>query len=346
MNLESPNPNPLHDFIKHDKWAEILKHFTDVLRINIFIASPEGQVLLPPPENRYGVAILENGWGGLAIYEPEKNFLRKFEKAGNYWEYTNAFGLQIFAIPMNLEENKNVAYMIVGPVALHRRVDAIECKLISRKLNLDAAKILNSLNEIRVVSFVTIKSILDLLSEVTKYILQLNSQGQKFSVKYLPPRLTETAKDIYSSIYLHELLATLLDVALSMTKAECGSIMVLDKKSQMLTIKVSRGIDMDRVKNTHLKIGEGLAGLAAKENMPFVISGTEGNSRIKHLLKRKDIRQALIVPLLTEGSMFGVLNIHTKNPNNLIAEDSLSLVQNLSKLTSAAITSIRQSFSE
>ena len=70
---------------------------------------------------------------------------------------------------------------------------------------------------------------------------------------------------------------TLLDVALKMTNTECGSIMVVDQEKQGdLTIKVSRGLNEERVKNTRVRIGEGIAGLAAKENKPFVIHGQQG----------------------------------------------------------------------
>jgi len=334
--------------INKDKWWDILQHFIDVLHINIFILDPQGQIILPPYQGRYGAEFLENKIFGLELSTDSPVFFRQFEKHENYLEYHNhTLDLHHFAIPMSAENGKLLAYMIVGPVILNKRLDSAEYKLISDKLQFDFDRLLSIINEVRVVSYITIKSILDLLAEVSKYVIQLSFQGQKMhnlglGQETFPPQISKAAQDIYSSICLDELLVTLLDVALSLTKAECGSIMILDKKRGGLMIKVSRGIDAERAKNTQVKLGEGIAGLAAKERIPFVIRGTTGDKRILHLLKRPEIRHALVIPICLENTVYGILNVHSKNEENNMTDESLNVVQNLSRLTSAAINSIQQ----
>ena len=342
--------NITNQLIDKDKWIEILKHFIEVLRINIFIVGSDGKIILSPLKKRYAEEILENKEIGFDLSVIERpNFIHKFEKHGTYLEYCHQFNLHSFAIPMLAEDEKVIAYMVVGPVALNKRLDSAQCQIISQKFNLDYGNLIDIVNEIRVVSFVTIKSILDLLFEVSKYVIQLNSQDQKLhkmssNKEVLSPQITEAAHDIYSSICLDELLVTLLDVALNMTKAECGSIMILDKKKNVLTIKVSKGINEKLVHNVHIKIGDGIAGIAVKENAPFIISGTRTDNRIQHLLKRPEIKHALVIPLVTENDVFGVLNLHTTSETNKMTDESLQVVQNLSKLTSAAFNSIQQQF--
>ena len=132
-------------------------------------------------------------------------------------------------------------------------------------------------------------------------------------------------------------------MALRLTKTECGSVMVLDSKSKDLTIRASRGIDQNIASKTRIKVGEGLVGLVAKENTSFVIHGTESdNNRIKPYLKRPEIKHALITPLLSQNNVFGVLNLHTKLNEITLRDDSLDIVQMLSRLTSVAINSIQQ----
>ena len=161
----------------------------------------------------------------------------------------------------------------------------------------------------------------------------------RFNKDILPKGITETANNLYKSIVLDELLVTILDVALNLTQAECGSIMILDDKKGDLAIKVSRGLDQDKIKSTSLKIGEGIAGVAAKENTSFFISGLEGDNRIRHLLKRVDIKQSLVLPLSYQNRVLGVLNLHTKKEENKIYENVNNL-KNFSKLISVAIKSI------
>ncbi len=350
------NPEYLrHEFmeqlINREKWVDILKHFIDVLQIDIFLVSLDGEVIIPPCKDKYGGEL----WTANSDFtstgkEKNMNFLTKFEKHGMYLEYNHHSDLQSFAIPLQLEEGKTLAYMIVGPVALNKRLDSQDLKKIksiTEKLSVNAERVVSILHEIRVVSFLTMKSILDLLFEVSKYVLQLSSQGQKFqklttNKESIAQQVSDAAQDIYSSICLDELLVTLLDVALSMTKTECGSIMVFDQNNQVLTIKVSRGLNTEIASSTQIKIGQGVAGYSAQKKLPLIIRGTHGDNRIKSYLKRPEIQHALVVPILTENNVFGVLNLHTKRKRSNINDESLGLIQNLSKLTSAAISSIQQ----
>lgn len=216
---------------------------------------------------------------------------------------------------------------------------------IAQQVNLKNDQLLNVINEIRVISFVAIKAILDLLSEVFKDVIELNLEKKRlhetrFNREILSHEITEAAQEMYMDIHLDELLVTILDVALSLTKAECGSIMILDEKSGELTIKVSRGLREGEVKRARLKLGEGISGLCAKENTSFVISSKEKvDSRIQHLLKRPEIKEAVVMPISAQNRVFGVLNLHTKNEETKI-EAGLDNLQHISRLISTAIRSI------
>ena len=46
------------EMINKEKWWEMLSHFIDVLRINIFVVDNHGLVILPPEKRRYGGRLL------------------------------------------------------------------------------------------------------------------------------------------------------------------------------------------------------------------------------------------------------------------------------------------------
>ncbi len=348
--MNKPTSLLISDLIDKEKWRYILQRFIDVLQINIFIVDAEGRAYLTPSMGRYGWKLLSHSTIGVDMFgEHSNSLLDKFKKQGFYLEYHYPFMLHSFAVPMDLEEGKPVGYMVIGPVILNKKLDNSEYEEIARKHNLNFRDFLDAINEVKVVSFINIKSILDLLCEVSKYVIQLNLQKQKLhKIKFnketspLPKEIIQVAQDIYSSVYLDELLTTLLDVALSMTKAECGSIMIVDNEAGDLTIKISRGIDKKIAQNTRVKIGEGIAGLAAQENSSFVIHGTDCDNRIKGFLRRPDIRHALVMPLVAQNRVFGVMNLHTKKDETPIIDQSLNIVQQLSKLTSVVISSLQQ----
>ncbi|MCK5581125.1 MAG: GAF domain-containing protein [Candidatus Omnitrophica bacterium] len=346
--MEHDNSKELsRNVIQKSKWMDFLKRFVDVLRINIFIVDCEGHVLIPPHQDgsrrRYGSIFLArsfmfdlSGRGG--------NLLDEFESHGKYLEAKDPFDFRAFAIPVKADGDRIIAYMIVGPVILNKRWENNDYINLFNLLGLKIDDFMDAVHEIRVVSYVTVKAILDLLSEVAKDVVALSLERKKlhhsrFNKKVLKKEIADIAQDLYTTIHLDELLVTILDVALNLSQAECGSIMFLDEVRGELEIKVSRGMDEERAQNTRLRIGEGIAGIAAQENRSFVICGEEGDDHIKHLLKRPDIHQAMVVPLSSKNRVFGVLNLHTLKEDGQIEANANNL-RHLSKLISAAIHSI------
>ncbi|MFH1359972.1 MAG: GAF domain-containing protein [Candidatus Omnitrophota bacterium] len=347
--MEQNQPKHIaQELIDKDQWAEILSRFIDVLRINIFIVDEKGKTILPPQKGRYGWEILASSPIGFDLLSEHSKFLEKFKKHGFYLEYNYQFDLHSFAIPICAQDENPIAYMIVGPVVLNKRLDKSEYKKIAANLAIEIKNLHDVMNEIRVLSFVGIKSILDLLDEVGRYIVHLkihqkDLDKKRFKKDVLPSDFRETVKDIYSSIYVDELLITFLEAALKLTKTECGSVMIVDDEKGDLTIRVSRGIDRTIAQQSCIKIGEGIAGLAARERSSFIVHGTKSeNNRLQPYLKRSDIKHSLISPIISKDKVLGVLNLSTKDENNDLNELNIETVKTLSQLTSVAINSIRQ----
>ena len=330
--------------INKEKWWDILSRFIDVLHINIFIVDRKGLTILPPEEGKYGGRLLTERSLGFHPTQDPAEYLKKFEQYGSYLEYTSPLNLHQFAIPININgEGGPLGYMIVGPVILNKRLENAEYTTLARERNIPVQDLINEVNGLRVVSNVMMNSILDLLCEIVKNNIELSGiksemRQQGEGKEGFSEEIKEAAKDLYSTVCLDELLVTLLDVALKMTNTECGSIMVVDQEKQGdLTIKVSRGLNEERVKNTRVRIGEGIAGLAAKENKPFVIHGQKGgDNRITPFLKRPEIQHALVMPLMAKRRIFGVLNLHTREAQCSI-ENNIENLQYLSNLLSSVV---------
>lgn len=350
-----PQKPLINEVLDKEKWRQILQRFIDVLQINIFIVDAEGRAFLTPSMGRYGWKLLSHSSVGVDMFgEHSNSLLTKFKKQGFYLEYHYPFMLHSFAVPMDTGDGNPVAYMVIGPVILNKRLDNAEYEEIARNLNLNFQELMDAINEIKVVSFISLKSILDLLYEVSQHIIGLGLQKQKTRTngrngqkEGLAKAVLKGSKRAFSSAYFDELFGTLLDVAMSLTKTECGSIMIVDDEAGDLTIKISRGLDNKIVQNARIKIGEGVAGLAAQENTSFVIRGSEGDDKIKPYLKRPEIRQAFITPLASQNRVFGVMNLHTKGEgpalDKISSDRSLDIIKQLSKLAETAVQGIQQS---
>jgi len=331
------------EVINKEKWWDMLSRFIDVLRINIFVVDSHGLIILPPEEVRYGGRLFTDQSLRFDLAGDRIDVIKQFEMQGSFLETCNRYDLSCYAIPIQINGGQTIAHMIIGPVILNKRLSASEYEDMASEYGCDKSELLSELGGIRVVSNIMINSILDLMSEIVrdnielslkeKELNKLKSTGEEGG---LTDEFKETAQEIYSTVYLDGLLATLLNIALKMTNTECGSVMIMDTKEKILTIKASRGIDPEMAKRSKIKIGEGIAGIAALENSSFLIRGMQGNNRIKPFLKRQDIKEALVMPLINKDKVFGILNLHTKKEGGQI-KANLENLRYLSELLSSAV---------
>ena len=324
------------DIISKQKWWDILSRFIDVLRINIFIVDNQGKIILPPEEGSCGGRLLSDRSLGFDLLSDSAGLVKNFEQNGSSLHSINRFQLHSFALPIKVEKNQVIAFMIIGPVILNKKLDNAEYEKMAKSYGVNSAELLSEIGGIRVVSNVMINSILELLSEIVRDTVDLSIKEKELDqLKYgqgaFSEEIDQVAREIYSIVRVDELLVALLDVALKMTNTECGSIMVMDDKQGVLTVKVSKGIETKNIEKIKVKLGEGIAGLAAKENEVFVINDQSSDNRITHLLKRPEIKYSLVMPLMGKNRVFGVLNLHTKSEESKI-QDNLDNLQYLSRL--------------
>lgn len=329
----------IQKIINKEKWWDILSRFIDVLHVNIFIVDSEGRIILPPEEGKYGGSFLTDTSLAYGWTVNTSQIIQKFKPSGSYYEYASPSGAHSFAIPINIDHDQTIAYMIVGPVILIKKLEWTKYEEIAKEYKINYDVLISQISEIRVMSNVMVNSILDLLAEIIKDNVELSKKDKYVKASdeksALAQEINKVAQEIYSTVRLDELLVTLLDVALKMTETECGSIMVLDEKNKNLSVKVSRGMTNQKAVETKGRLGEGIAGIAAKNNTSFVINGQQQvDNRIKHLLKRPEIKQSLIMPLTAKDKVIGVLNLHTKKDESKI-QDNFDNLQYLTKLLSS-----------
>lgn len=181
------------------------------------------------------------------------------------------------------------------------------------------------------------EDVLELLEDVFLYLIELGYYRYKLENTISLPGLNK----ITYKFYTNRLLNALLDVSFNVTDAEFGSIMLVDDKTHDLYIKVSRGIEKDIVKNTRLKMGSFLAGLAAKEKKLLLLDDNIKDENIKNRLKRPEIKQAIVAPIqMMNGGIFGVMNLDTRSPSDKFTPGNVETLRQLVKLVAATFQEV------
>lgn len=135
-------------------------------------------------------------------------------------------------------------------------------------------------------------------------------------------RLTELyslSRVISSTLEPQEVLNLIIDVAVKITRATTGSLMLIDTDSGVLNIEVARGFPPRVVSDTKLKIGEGVTGWVAKEGKPLLVPDVTRDG--KYIKIDKDIKSELAVPLIIEGEVIGVVNVDSTRTSAFTHED-------------------------
>lgn len=317
------------------QWQEIQEHFAEVIGATIRTIDPSGNPLTAASgATRLCAEIVSASQAGIAkcgeCFSPSLVNLRT---NGMWKEGCQCYlGLYNFAIPVSLSENQKIAYVLVGPVLLGERQKPEKYREKIAALGMDFDRFADALIEIKDFSFSAIQSVLELLRDVVSYIAEAGYHKFKLEKAIPSPELNR----MVSTLYTDKLLNALLEVSCGVLGGEFGSIMLLNEQTGELFIKISRGIKKDIVKHTRLKIGEGIAGLAAQEGRILLVNDKIADQRIKERFQRPEIKSAVVAPIQAEDKLLGVMSIGTRHASDKFDSENIEILRQLVKLAAVS----------
>ncbi len=123
-------------------------------------------------------------------------------------------------------------------------------------------------------------------------------------------------KAVNSSLDLHDTLEHLVNEVTVQLGINAATVLLLNRKTQMLEYVVSKGFRSDALKYTKLKLGESNAGHAATErriiSIPDLKQMPDGFTRSEHF-ENEDFVSYFAVPLIARGMVKGVLELFQRS---------------------------------
>lgn len=128
---------------------------------------------------------------------------------------------------------------------------------------------------------------------------------------------------ISSSLDLRVTLSEVLDLVISQLHVDAADVLLLNPDTQTLTYSAGRGFRTLAIEQSRLRMGEGLAGLAALEHrsisVPDLRDPASGFLRAP-LLESEGFIAYAVVPLMAKGKVQGVLEVLHRAPWSVDAE--------------------------
>ena len=125
--------------------------------------------------------------------------------------------------------------------------------------------------------------------------------------------LSKVASLITSGLYLDELLRLIVSVTAEIMNSNICSLMLLDPEKKELVVRATQSISERYNKKPNIRLGEGIAGIVAKENKPMCILDVSKDKRYLNMdiAKIEGLYSLASVPLAVKGRVIGVLNCYT-----------------------------------
>ncbi|MDI6830900.1 MAG: GAF and ANTAR domain-containing protein [Actinomycetota bacterium] len=135
--------------------------------------------------------------------------------------------------------------------------------------------------------------------------------------------LAEVSRAIVSDLYLEDILKLIVMVTAEVMNSNIVSIMLLNEATGMLETKATQAVSEEYLNKPPLKLGEGIAGRAAKENRPIQVLDVRKDSRYfnKTIAEKENLCSILSVPMSVRGKVIGVLSCYTSTPHEFTPEE-------------------------
>ncbi|MDP3787338.1 MAG: GAF and ANTAR domain-containing protein [Candidatus Omnitrophota bacterium] len=167
-----------------------------------------------------------------------------------------------------------------------------------------------------------------------------NTKGVKGSSSYERQieALSKISQTITSNLYLEDILRLIVMVTAEVMNSKICSLMLIDEKGKELVIRATQSISEAYNKKPNIKIGEGIAGIVAKENSPIAVFDVRKDPQYinRDIAKKENLCSLLSLPMSVKGRVIGVLNSYTSTPHKF-TKNEINILTTVANQAAVAI---------
>jgi diguanylate cyclase (GGDEF)-like protein len=180
------------------------------------------------------------------------------------------------------------------------------------------------------------------VSPLTARLLWGYDEGPGDRKSELLQALSEVVESLELTIDSDELFVRMLEIAVGVTGAEGGSLMLLDEESRELYIQVAIGVEPELWGKIRVPLGEGISGHVAASARPLHVRGKADQRHFNIVRERLDVESALSVPMVHEGRVLGVLNLHHPTREDAFSDEALHFMERVAALDAQIMQRARE----
>lgn len=143
---------------------------------------------------------------------------------------------------------------------------------------------------------------------------------------------------------LEKLLDEIIDASKSLLNSEAASLLLYDRKDNLLHYHTVAGSKRSAIKARTIKIGEGIAGWIAGKRIPAIIHDCYSDKRFNREFDSRSgfkTRNMICVPMLNKKDLIGVIQSMNKKGDRNFNKEDLDLFEALAAQCAVAIENAR-----
>ena len=304
-------------FVDLERWRPLQDSLIQVLGLNIGLVDTEGRPLTTLVDLvRVPWNVLTSSTKGFSKYEEcVHSLLVEARKQTRPFVCTQVGGLHLCVVPIR-HQGQLIAYFLLGPCLVGRRGEPDDYTVLAKDFDIPIDRWMEALQEIKVLSFMGLNDVASLLQRLGDVIVA--SKSEELRRQQVWDRFLETAMQAIN--------------------AEAGSILLSQGTPDELRIQTARGLPDEVVKTARVRLGEGVAGVAAQEQRMLRINAETPHPRLLGSLQRPHLQDALVVPLSRDSNLVGVLCVSTSKPGGRFKEESVAMLQQIVQLMQVSLS--------
>jgi len=226
---------------------------------------------------------------------------------------------------------------------------------IIKNLNLDSNLFLNNLSRAQKTTLNALELNVELVSMLAQLLIESKIKHQQLSTKEGEVeaisefyKLFEESRSLILTLEPKKLYPLIVNLTARAMNAEIASLMIIDEKTQEVTIKAAIGLDEEHIAKTKLTVGKGVVGYVAKTGEPLLVSDITADTRF-HVQKSspKYYTKSLIsAPLKIGNEVLGVINVNNMKTRRPFNETDLKLLSIICGHAAVAIKNAKKYYSE
>ncbi len=174
-----------------------------------------------------------------------------------------------------------------------------------------------------------------------KQLKELEEKANQYSEKYTSRlyALLNVSRIMSTETDLQGVFDCITRMCAEIFDCNRASIMLFDPDTQELVVRSTSDRDKNPlIMNKSKKIGDGIAGWVAKNRKPLLLRSEKDLELYPHLnFNDREIKAAMVVPIILRDELVGVLNISTHSSDVIYEEQDLQALQIFAENAGACI---------